>query len=190
MFPNWKSQRKAFQRCFWLSRCFDKLLREAGGGERGCGHRWRCHRFARQLLLRPGGGLLGRAGKSVSDSVVLLGGQRYLKRQAWKCLMYTQSRVRLLNVFKKEEQDCQGPRVGWRALHVTKRVPDPVAPGSSSYVLQGVEVFPLGTGDLFLMALGLPFLQVRPSPRDTHKHSHAFPQLHHLSCNFGLFFCS
>lgn len=52
-------------------------------------------------------------------------------------------------------------------------VPDPVASNRSSNVLQGAEVFLLVTGDFLLIALALPFLQVRPSPR----HPQAFPHL-------------
>lgn len=103
---------------------------------------------------------MGRAGKSVSNPMVLLGGQRYPKRQPWKCLMYSHRRTGPLNVSGKEVQDCQGPCVGWRALHITKHVPDPVVPGRNSNVLQGAEVFLLGTGDFFLIALALPFFQV------------------------------
>lgn len=103
---------------------------------------------------------MGTPGKWVSNPMVLLGGQRYPKHQLWKCLIYTYRRTGPLNVSEEEVQDCQGPCVGWRALHITKHAPSPVVPGRSSNVLQGAEVFLLGTGDFFLIALALPFLQV------------------------------
>lgn len=109
MFPNWKSQHKAFQRCFWLWRCVDKLPREAGGGGREWGHcSWRSC-FTHQLLLCLPRELTERAGKLVSNTMVLSGGRWYLKQQTWKRLTCTHSRMCSLSVSEEERQDCQGP---------------------------------------------------------------------------------
>lgn len=80
--------------------------------------------------------------------------------------------MRPLNVSKKEGQDWQGPCMGWKVPHIMEHAPDPVAPGRSGEVLQGAEVFLLGTGDFFLIAFALFFHQVRPSL--THRHSYIF----------------